>query len=215
VRTDVESAELLVDGELYGAGTSGQWLLELPPGPHRLEAHAGGSVITSSTVTVRDGVPATVLLSMPEGASLAQGDGGATPTGELLKGPRGKRERGSPLADDGSERRARRLRERAAAVSDLNIAPVGNNIAVEKGSVARDAGALGREPSPSSSKESAGLRERDAGVLQAVAKEPSASKPTPATSTPPKPTPATSTPPKPATSEPKAVGARDGGVGSK
>jgi protein phosphatase len=68
VRTDVEAGELLVDGESRGAAQEGRWVLSLLPGPHKLEARALGTTVTSSTVTVREGVPATVLLSLPEGA---------------------------------------------------------------------------------------------------------------------------------------------------
>jgi serine/threonine protein phosphatase PrpC len=78
VRTDVEGGELVVDGESYGTATSDRWVLDLTPGPHKLEARSGGNVVTSSLVSVREGVPATVLLSMPEGAGgTAHADGGA------------------------------------------------------------------------------------------------------------------------------------------
>jgi PPM family protein phosphatase len=119
VRTDVESAELMVDGETYGAAKEGQWTLELPPGPHRLEARAGGSIITSTLVTVREGSPAAVVLSMPEGASLALTDSGvdpkAEPSGKALR--KGRERSGSGLyAEDASDKRARR-RERVAGES--------------------------------------------------------------------------------------------------
>jgi serine/threonine protein phosphatase PrpC len=68
VQTDVEAGELVVDGESHGPATDGRWVLSLSPGPHRLEARASGTTVTSSTVAVRQGVPATVLLSLPEGA---------------------------------------------------------------------------------------------------------------------------------------------------
>ncbi len=68
VQTDVEAGELVVDGESHGPATDGRWVLSLSPGPHRLEARASGTTVTSSTVSVRQGVPATVLLSLPEGA---------------------------------------------------------------------------------------------------------------------------------------------------
>lgn len=77
VRTDVEAGELYVDDESYGTSPGGQWILELPPGPHRLEARAGGSSVTSSLVTVREGVPATVHLTMPEGVFSTSDAGGA------------------------------------------------------------------------------------------------------------------------------------------
>lgn len=76
VRTDVEGGELIVDGESYGTAESDRWVLDLTPGPHKLEARSGGQVVTSSLVSVREGVPATVLLSMPEGAE-GHGDAGA------------------------------------------------------------------------------------------------------------------------------------------
>jgi serine/threonine protein phosphatase PrpC len=155
VRTDVEAAELLVDGESYGANASSQWVLELPPGPHRLEARAGGSIITSSLVTVREGVPATVVLAMPEGASLALGDAGTEPKAEVPKSSRSKRERGtgSLLAEDASDRRARRARERAAAAGESSGAS-------EPSVSGRDAGAAGRESSGSSPRDTAaGARE--------------------------------------------------------
>src|SRR5690606_22469890 len=43
VRTDVEGGELFVDGESYGKAEDGRWVLDLLPGPHKLEARAGGS----------------------------------------------------------------------------------------------------------------------------------------------------------------------------
>jgi hypothetical protein len=70
VHTDVEEGELLVDGESYGTASKGEWVLDLPPGLHRLEARSGGNSVTSSLLTVREGIPATVVLAMPEGASL-------------------------------------------------------------------------------------------------------------------------------------------------
>ncbi|MDB4977674.1 MAG: serine/threonine phosphatase PrpC, regulation of stationary phase [Myxococcaceae bacterium] len=122
VNTDVESGELLVDGESYGAARAGQWTLELPPGPHRLEARAGGSSITSSLVTVREGEPTTVALAMPAGASLLASDAGvaevaARPVRESSR--RHARASSSDAgvsasagaASSGSERRARRRRE--------------------------------------------------------------------------------------------------------
>jgi protein phosphatase len=74
VRTDVEAGELLVDGESHGPASEGRWVLSLPAGPHKLEARAAGTTVTSSLVTVREGVPATVLLSLPEGAEPAAAD---------------------------------------------------------------------------------------------------------------------------------------------
>lgn len=133
VRTDVESSELRVDEESYGGATEGRWVLELPPGPHRLElrAQTGGS-ITSSLVTVREGVPATVVLSMPDGNDQV-GDGGeaeeseATASEELdREGARAKPSRRSS-ADGGADHRvrsAKRAAEASGAVAQVREAGV-------------------------------------------------------------------------------------------
>jgi len=75
VRTDVEGSELHIDGASYGVAQDDRWMLDLPPGPHRLEARADGNVVASSLVTLREGIPATVFLSMPE-LKVAEADGG-------------------------------------------------------------------------------------------------------------------------------------------
>lgn len=67
VRTDIPGGQLLVDGASRGGASDGRWVLQLAPGAHQLAIRVGASVISSSPVTVREGVPATVLLSMPEG----------------------------------------------------------------------------------------------------------------------------------------------------
>lgn len=67
VRSEVEAAELFVDGEALGKGEGGRWILDLMPGPHKLEMRADSSAVVSTLVTVREGVPATVVLSLPEG----------------------------------------------------------------------------------------------------------------------------------------------------
>lgn len=105
VRTDVEGAELHVDGESFGLATEGRWVLDLPPGPHKLEAVAGGSSVTSSLVSVREGVPATVLLSMPqENAGQDAGPGNTAPEVVIENSGDGDKAR--------SERRERRRRAR-------------------------------------------------------------------------------------------------------
>jgi serine/threonine protein phosphatase PrpC len=91
VRTDVEGGELVVDGESYGTVVGDRWVLDLLPGPHKLEARSGGNTVTSSLVSVREGVPATVLLSMPEGADGAQKQDGG-PSG-AVEGKLSERER--------------------------------------------------------------------------------------------------------------------------
>jgi serine/threonine protein phosphatase PrpC len=123
VNTDVESGELFVDGEPYGAPTQGRWTLELPPGPHRLEARAGGSSIATSLVAVREGEPTVVSLSMPAGAGLLAGDAGLGAADDTDEDPtvpvpvagapgkdvaHGKRASSDAAS---SERRARRRRE--------------------------------------------------------------------------------------------------------
>jgi protein phosphatase len=85
VRTDVEAGELLVDGESHGPASEGRWVLSLPAGPHKLEARASGTTVTSSLVTVREGVPATVLLSMPEGEDPLPADASSQTSDELKK----------------------------------------------------------------------------------------------------------------------------------
>ena len=151
VNTDVEGGELLVDGESYGPASAGRWTLELPPGPHRLEARAGGSSITSSLVTVREGEPATVALSMPQGASLISSDASVSqadlrasdlrslkdaPKDALKDAPkrRASRTNGDAGPESGSERRARRRREAglvynpaAASASDAGAASVASS----------------------------------------------------------------------------------------
>ncbi len=91
VRSDVEAGELFVDGETYGKADNGRWVLDLVPGPHKLEAKSGGSTVTSSVVTVREGVPATVVLSMPEGR------GPSAPTPAAAHGAAPEQEKGARL----------------------------------------------------------------------------------------------------------------------
>ncbi len=124
VRTDVEGGELIVDGESFGRGTEGRWVLDLTPGPHKLDARASGSVVTTTLVTVREGVPATVLLSMPEGRFAAAEDAGlkerATPSEEDEARAR-RRAAAAKLSAGGDggtgerERRAQRRKKRAEA----------------------------------------------------------------------------------------------------
>jgi len=110
VHSDVEAGELVADGVSYGSSADGVWTLELLPGVHRLEARSGGSVVTYSIVTVRDGVPAQVELSLPEGASGASVDAGAAVLAPLPRESGNSRRRERNRAD-GGERRSRRHRE--------------------------------------------------------------------------------------------------------
>ncbi len=121
VRTDVEGAELIVDGESFGAGNEGRWVLDLPAGPHKLDARAGGSVVTTMLVTVREGIPATVLLSMPEGAALADDGAGEVAEEKVDPEAEARRKRRAAAAaaaaaaegDGGVDRRAARRKRRA------------------------------------------------------------------------------------------------------
>ena len=177
VRTDVEGAELFVDAESYGLASGGQWVLELPPGPHRLEARAGGSVIAWSLVTVRDGVPATVALSMPEGASLALGDAGADLDDEVPKSGKGRRDRsGSLLAEDASDRRARRARERerlaAAGAEQGTTDSEASSREASPPAAVRDASAVPtRAPEATASRDAAARALPSSGDTRAIARD--------------------------------------------
>jgi protein phosphatase len=116
VQTDVEAGELMVDGESRGPAVDGRWVLSLPPGPHKLEARAAGTTVTSSTVTVREGVPATVLLSLPEGADAVLDAQVAQVDEEALKKQAEAEEREA-------RRERRKQREAAAAAANEAAAP--------------------------------------------------------------------------------------------
>jgi PPM family protein phosphatase len=78
VQTDVEGGELLVDGRSQGTASDAGWTLELVPGLHQLQARVGGeagSVIASSSLTVVEGKPASVFLSLPAGTSFGEDAG--------------------------------------------------------------------------------------------------------------------------------------------
>jgi hypothetical protein len=115
VRTDVEAGELFVDGESYGKASGGRWVLDLEPGPHKLEAFSGGSSVTSSLVTVREGVPATVVLSLPEGATVGPGADASASSAQLADKPKAAATRADQATSDAgsSEREQRRARRRA------------------------------------------------------------------------------------------------------
>jgi protein phosphatase len=113
VQTDVEAGELMVDGESRGPAQDGRWVLSLSPGPHKLEARAAGTTVTSSTVTVREGVPATVLLSLPEGAADTTLEAGAAAIDEEAA----KKQAEAEEREARRERRKQREREAAAAAS--------------------------------------------------------------------------------------------------
>jgi hypothetical protein len=126
VRTDVEAGELLVDGESRGAAQEGRWVLSLLPGPHKLEARAAGTTVTSSTVTVREGVPATVLLSLPEGADALPDAAAAEAT---------KKSEADERAEARRERRRRREESENAAEAPLPTPAAAAPTGREAGSV--------------------------------------------------------------------------------
>jgi serine/threonine protein phosphatase PrpC len=112
VQTDVEDGELLVDGRSQGtAASDAGWTLELVPGLHQLQARVGGesgSVIASSSLTVVDGQPASVFLSLPEGTSFGEDAG----TSSAVQ-PNAKR----------TEERAHRKHRREARAGDAAYDP--------------------------------------------------------------------------------------------
>lgn len=123
VRTDVEAGELMVDGESHGSAVEGRWVLQLAPGPHKLEARALGTTVTSSLVSVREGVPATVLLSLPEGADALTPD-----AGDALTNDAASVKKRAADADAREARRERHRRERD------DVAPLAPASAAEAGS---------------------------------------------------------------------------------
>ncbi len=76
VQTDVEDGELLVDGRSQGTASSDAgWTLELVPGLHQLQARVGGdtgNIVASSSLTVVEGQPGSVFLSLPAGTSFGE-----------------------------------------------------------------------------------------------------------------------------------------------
>lgn len=76
VHAEVESGELYVDDNSYGTSPDGTWGLALPPGPHLLEVRQRGRSVTSSTVTLREGGPATIDLTTPARENLPPIDAG-------------------------------------------------------------------------------------------------------------------------------------------
>jgi protein phosphatase len=113
VRCDVEGGELFVEGETYGKAEGGRWVLDLVPGPHKLECKSGGSTMASSVTTIREGIPATVVLSMPEGVGPAAADA-ATAAPDHEKGARLQGE-ASADGDGGLSAHELRRRKRKAA----------------------------------------------------------------------------------------------------
>jgi hypothetical protein len=118
VSSEVEGGELVVDGESYGTNSKNEWVLELPPGPHRLEARAQGNTITWKRIDVREASPDQVLLSLPvgtdgvlgadAGAAEAESPRGAASTSRDAK----RRERASRNSGDAGRAHRRRTVER-------------------------------------------------------------------------------------------------------
>ncbi len=114
VRSDIENGELFVDGEPYGKAEGGRWVLELVPGPHKFECKSGGSTMALSVTTVREGVPATVMLFMPQGEGAATPDAAAA--APMLDHNKARVQHGALSEGDAglSERELRRRKRRAA-----------------------------------------------------------------------------------------------------
>ena len=117
VNSEVESGELVVDGESYGTNPKNEWVLELPPGPHRLEARAQGNTITWKRIDVREGAPDAVLLSLPVGTDGLLGSDAAVPAAEPARSASSsreakRRERASRAAGDAGRSHRRRTADR-------------------------------------------------------------------------------------------------------
>jgi serine/threonine protein phosphatase PrpC len=138
VQTDVEAGELMVDGESRGPAQDGRWVLSLLPGPHKLEARASGTTVTASTVTVREGVPATVLLSLPEGADTTLDAEAAAIDEEAAK---------KQAEEDEREARRERRKQRAAeAVASGEAASAAHDAARPKQETAARDASVASEP---------------------------------------------------------------------
>ncbi len=114
VHSDVENAELLVNGEPKGSlSTAMDRTIELLPGAYRFEAQSGGSTAAVVVATVRPGTPLEVSLSLPSGAGAASGleEDRAKPVAKTEKRQRVPR-----------ERRSRRLRDVARAQESAETA---------------------------------------------------------------------------------------------
>jgi hypothetical protein len=61
VQSVIQGAELWVDGTHRGPRTAGR-ILELPQGPHTVEARMSGTVVATQSVTVRESALVEVLL---------------------------------------------------------------------------------------------------------------------------------------------------------
>jgi PPM family protein phosphatase len=69
IRTEVENALLIVNGEPRGPISAGETrIIELAPGAYRFEAQAGGSVAAATVATVKPETPLEIALNLPNGA---------------------------------------------------------------------------------------------------------------------------------------------------
>ncbi len=74
VRGDVENAELVVNGEVKGALSTGGWqVVDLVPGAYRFEARSGGSTAAVVVATIRPDTPAEIVLALPSGTTAPGG----------------------------------------------------------------------------------------------------------------------------------------------
>jgi serine/threonine protein phosphatase PrpC len=70
VFSDVQDAELLVNGEAHARLVNGEeHTMELPPGAYRFEAQSHGNIAAVEVVTVKQDVPLDVYLRLPTGAN--------------------------------------------------------------------------------------------------------------------------------------------------
>jgi len=150
--------QLVVDGESYGISSKNEWVLELPPGPHRLEARTQGNTISWKRIDVRESAPETVLLSLPVGTDGLLGGDAAVPEAEPAGSTSSRREakrreRASRNAGDAGRSHRRRSVDRTGVYDPTTasvvvpVPPVPGGASAVVGS---KAGAAGSATPPSS-----------------------------------------------------------------
>jgi hypothetical protein len=95
VRSDVEDAVLLVNGESHGPLATGDGqTLDLPPGAYRIEAQSHGNIAAAEEVNVKPDAPVDVFLHLPAAANGSAKTAAATkaaepaaPSGETAQAP--------------------------------------------------------------------------------------------------------------------------------
>jgi serine/threonine protein phosphatase PrpC len=159
VSSEVEGGELVVDGESYGISSKNEWVLELPPGPHRLEARTQGNTLSWKRIEVRENAPESVLLSLPVGTDGLLGGDAAVPAAEPSRSTSTsreakRRERASRNAGDAGRSHRRRSVDRAGVYDPTTASVVVPAQPVPGGSSAvvgsKTGGAAGSTTPPSS-----------------------------------------------------------------